>query len=164
MYFLRKGLLIGVFLIITVIILIFFFTKDSVPVQTSRHVKSVELKGNICEVIVNNPQKSIESTQTERFESLSCAKLKEGDAITYQYLNRGKYLYIVSINNELTRDPLSGVITKKFEEDENFYISVESPGIGEESFLIDKADWRKVNLRSEITFYLDIWGLPIQLI
>ncbi|KQY92065.1 hypothetical protein ASD24_22420 [Paenibacillus sp. Root52] len=161
----KKGVLLVVLLsVIMAMIVIFFFTKDPIPVQTSRHVKSVELNGNICEVTVNNPQKSIESTQTERFESPSCVDLKEGDAITYQYLNRGKHLYIVSINNELTRDPLSGVITNKFEEDENFYISVESPEIGKESFLIDKSDWRKVNLSSEITFYLDIWGRPIQII
>lgn|GEM_PF-5475061 len=159
----RKGLFIGL-LLITVIILVFFMMKDPVPVETSRHVKSVELKGNVCLVTVNNPQKSTESTQTEQFESQSCTNLKEGDAIRYQSLNQGKYLHIVSINKELTRDPLSGSITKKFEEGGNMYISVELPGVGEEIFLIDKSDWRTVNIKSDITFYLDIWGLPIHLI
>ncbi|WP_340398813.1 hypothetical protein [Paenibacillus sp. FSL H8-0079] len=159
----RKGLFIGL-LLITAIILVFVIMKDPVPVETSRHVKSVELKGNVCLVTVNNPQKSTESTQTEQFESQSCTNLKEGDAISYQFLNQGKYLHIVSINKELTRDPLSGSITKKFEEGRNMYISVELPGVGEEIFLIDKSDWRTVNIKSDITFYLDIWGLPIHLI
>ncbi|MFX3646264.1 MAG: hypothetical protein ACE3K2_02170 [Paenibacillus sp.] len=156
----RKRLFIGL-LLITIIILVFFMMKDPVPVETSRHVKSVELKGNVCLVTVNNLQKSTESTQTEH---KSCTNLKEGDAISYQSLNQGKYLQIVSINKELTRDPLSGSITKKFEEGRNMYISVELPGVGEEIFLIDKSDWRTVNIKSDITFYLDIWGLPIHLI
>lgn len=160
----KKVLLIGVLLLITAVILVYFFLKKPVAVQTSRHVQSVEIKENTCEVTVNNPEKSFKSTQLEHFKSPSCAKLKAGDAITYQYLNQGKYLYIVSINKELTKDSLSGSITKKFEDGGNFYITVELSGIGEEDFIINNEDWKKVKINSEITFYLDVWGLPIQLI
>ncbi|WP_340386774.1 hypothetical protein [Paenibacillus sp. FSL E2-0151] len=159
----RKVLIIGVLLMITIFIF-FIFIKDSTPVQTSRHIISVDLKGNSCKVTVNDPPKPINrSTQTERFESPSCNKLKEGDSITYRYLNEGKYLYIVSINKEPTKDPLSGVVTKKLENEGTFYIKVKSNSFGDETFPIDKKVWNKVNIKSNVIFYLDNWDTPINI-
>ncbi|MDT0123738.1 hypothetical protein Q9R46_13850 [Paenibacillus sp. RRE4] len=158
----RKGLIIGALIVIAIIVF-FIFNKDSVPTESTRYIISVDHEGDSCKVTVDSPPKSKKSTQTERFESPSCNKLKEGNVITYRYLNEGKYLYIVSINKELTKDPLAGVVTKKNENDGKYYITVSSTSFGEEKFPVDKKDWARVNIRSNLAFYLDDWGTPINI-
>ncbi|WP_145413122.1 hypothetical protein [Paenibacillus xylanexedens] len=161
----KKALLIGMFLIATGVCWVWYSMNDLTPVSSTTNIVSVELQADSsCRLIVGNPSKGYNSTKTESFDSPSCSKLKEGDELTYRYLNEGKYLYIVSINKESTKDPLTGVITKMIERDGYFYIHVISPAFGKETFPIGKKNWEKLNIRSNITFYLDHWNHNIELL
>ncbi|GGH43593.1 hypothetical protein GCM10008014_04450 [Paenibacillus silvae] len=114
----KKALLIGMFLIAAGLGWIWYSMNDLTPIESTTHIVSVELQGDSsCKVTVSDLSKGHNRTKTETFESPSCSKLKGGDEITYRYLNEGKYLYIVSINKELTKDPLTGVIAKMIEHD-----------------------------------------------
>ncbi|WP_427050284.1 hypothetical protein [Paenibacillus sp. TC-CSREp1] len=161
----KKALFTGIFLIIATVGWIWYSMNDLTPISSTTHIVSVELQADSsCKVTVSDPSKGHNRTKTETFESPSCSKLKGGDELTYRYLNEGKYLYIVSINKESTKDPLTGVIAKMIEHDGYFYIHVISPVFGKETFPIDKKDWKKLNIRSNITFYIDHWKHNIELL
>ncbi|MGO4527462.1 hypothetical protein AB4Z30_00160 [Paenibacillus sp. 2TAF8] len=162
----KKALLIGMFVIIAILCWVWYSMNDLTPIESTTHIVSVELQDDSsCKVTVRNPSKGHDKTKTETFESPSCNKLKEGDEITFRYFKEGKYLYIVSVNKESTKDPLTGVITKKEENEGRFYIHVVSPVFGIETFQMDKKDWKKVHIKSNITFYIDHdWGKTIKIL
>ncbi|MDP9699621.1 hypothetical protein [Paenibacillus polysaccharolyticus] len=161
----KKVLFIGIFLIIATLGWVWYSMNDLTPIESTTHIVSVELEGtSSCKVTVRDLSKGHNRTKTETFESPSCNKLKEGDEITYRYLNEGRYLYIVSINKVSTKDPLTGVITKMNEHDGYYYVNIASAVFGKETFPIDKKDWKKLNIRSNITFYLDHWNRTIKIL
>ncbi|MGQ8874547.1 hypothetical protein [Paenibacillus sp. TSA_86.1] len=161
----KRVLLIGIFLIATGVCWLWYSMNDLTPISSTTHIVSVELQGeSSCKVTVSDPSKGHNRTKIETFESPSCSKLKEEDELTYRYFNEGKYLYIVSINKESTKDPLTGVITKMIEHEGYFYVNIASTVFGKETFPIDKKDWKKLNIRSNITFYIDHWKHNIELL
>lgn len=131
----KKGFVICIFLIAATLGWVWYSMNKPIPISSTSHIVSVEPQGDsLCKVTVRDLSKGHNRTKIELFESPSCGKLRDGDELSYRYLNEGKYLYIVSINKEETKDPLTAVITKMVEDDGRFYIHVISPIFGKETF------------------------------